>query len=318
MSEQAYLEARQTREVSKAAWTSAARRGARSVWDDDEARVKLIGTGASLAGSAALAGAVVAGQSYHGGHLRQMANEEFEMTRTGQNQFAERARARAHHFKPAGNNVYAKERRFFTGNSKEYVRQTVAANRGSKNKIYVETKYPRAMLGGATYPHSDERLAYVVAHPRLNSRPKAKLATSYVAHHEHQHVKDFAGRNGDKALFDRAVRSAQSKYPKGKNFRQEYLTGRAFRRAKVYGESLTAARGEFEGRADATAARKHRIQPHLVTGYPEFAAVDPHFARGYVKGGGLMAPTDPRELREARRDFKRRANQTYGKKQARR
>ena len=71
--------------------------------------------------------------------------------------------------------------------------------------------------------------------------------------------------------------------------------------------------GSGVGRAAAAAGWRLRVDPRGISGYPQMARYDSHFAQGYSRGGGKLLPQDEYDAMlveaHAQRQFKQRAKQ---------
>jgi len=209
-------------------------------------------------------------------------------------------------YKRAGNNVYAKERKLVgRRNSKEYVKQTVADNKGSKNKLYVKTGYAGNLAGlrGLTTGSQEHKTAKIDAYPALMPTAKNRLKTKYIATHEHQHAKDMAGQKH----YDKDIKNAKAYGNKqvkpGKNKFTDTL--KDFKRTKHFNEQMQRNRAVLEGKADKSASQKHQMPAWKASAYPHMARNDKKiFGAGYVKGGGQQVPKKRAERKAGRQSFK--------------
>jgi len=209
-------------------------------------------------------------------------------------------------YKHAGNNVYARERKLAgRRNSREYVKQTVADNKGGENKIYVRTGYAGNLVGlkGLTQGSQQHKTAKVDAYPSLMPTAKNRLKTKYVATHEHQHVKDMAGKKHYDKDIKRAKAYGNQQVKPGKNKFTDTL--KDVKRMKHFNEEFQRNRAVLEGKADKAAAKKHNMPSWKATAYPKMARQDKKiFGAGYVKGGGQQLPKTRTERKAGKQSFK--------------
>lgn len=260
----------------------------------------------AVAAPLALAAANYHVSSRRGMKIEETGRKDGRHVAREQNKRVDRAMA-SRRYKPVGNNVYARNRRFFADNGRVAIDQMVADNEGSKNSVYLKVGRSSLTRGGATYPHSKKRASAVVVHPGYRSNGKARLNTQYTVTHEHQHVKDFSGRNKDYAQRQRAARQALKDIPRDKSKLSDYMSGRARARYASYNDSIARYMGVFEGRADSAAAAKHRVPAHTISGYP---SVGGQFEVGYLRGGGKASPSTAAEYYRDRDVYHRRAKET--------
>jgi hypothetical protein len=202
-------------------------------------------------------------------------------------------------YKPAGNNVYARERKLLgRKNSKLYVKQTVADNKGSDNKLYVKTGYKGLATGkgGETYSSNRKKVARIDAYPGLRHNAKNRIKTKYVATHEHEHSKEAGTSHRSKTVSNaRSYGNAKTKKSKNKFVNALKDPNRMYE----FNQKMVRNRAKEEGLADAAATKKHKIPAWKVSGYPGRAQIDSlNFGRGYREGGGQLPSRGAQKLKD--------------------
>ncbi len=229
--------------------------------------------------------------SYRGTNLRQQARTEYQGSMTAYERMLEE-RSHDPRYKNRGNNVYVRDRRWFGGPSKVTVDQLVRENKG-RGPIYAHIGYdtPWNKVAATTYPHDKQRATAMNLRPGLANSGKNRLKGRYFATHEHQHVKDYAGKGKQKKMVEDALTVAYRKHPR-QGAAKDFFTGRGWKRLGAFSDRMMLDVGYGEGRADAAAARRHRVPAHAVSGYPYMAAMNGSFGTGYTRGGGKPLNSD--------------------------
>ena len=266
--------------------------------------------GAAAAASAATG--VYVGASLQGTNLRSGARSEYRSQMDEYQRMLDE-RSKDKRYKRRGNNVYVKDRRFFRDSTAPLVEQLVRENKG-RAPLYVDMGYsvPWSSSAATTYPHDKSRAAVMDFRAGLRNTGTNRLSNRFYATHEHQHVKDYAGQGKQKAMMEDALTYAYRKNPR-QGAVKDLVTGRGLRRIGAFNTRIGLDIGYGEGRADAAAGRRLRVDPRGISGYPQMARYDSHFAQGYSRGGGKLLPQDEYDAMlveaHAQRQFKQRAKQ---------
>lgn len=212
-----------------------------------------------------------------------------------------------------GSNVYVRQRRFSQGNQRAALRQIQSEHKGRKGNLYVDVRYPNLSgTAGEAMVASRGRNSLVQLRPGVLPTRRNRAKARYVAAHEHQHVRDLAGKGPAwRRVGDRAVREATAANPR-QSLGREVLTGRAYRRNQDFERNVWSARGRLEGRADVAAQRRLGIDPRAFSGYPAFQQEG--FKEAYREHGGPKRGVFYRNNRATRQAIRRAGDREYARK----
>lgn len=241
--------------------------------------------------------------THRGMNLRDIEEEKYRKGSTKNKELIGRA-AGDPRFVHRGNQVYARNRRLFPAQGEQFIQQTVRDAKGNKHKTYLQIGHPGTGIGGLTRWDEDRPMAHIKGNPTWSGKPTKQLRNKFMATHEMQHAKEYAGKGrGRKELQQKLERTYRTN-PERSTARE--LLGGAYARSMAFNRTDAETRGISEGSADKIAGLLHGIHPAMVSGYPAMAKYEPNFGRGYYKGGGPVMP-GRHQRKQEKANFKRRA-----------